>query len=151
VSISDIDASRADIAKAMGARFAAPHDCPGDQDVVIHTSASEAGLALSLAKAGFEARVVEASWFGSQSPRVPLGEAFHARRLQFISSQVGSVATPQRARYTYARRLATALDLLKDPRADRLITTEIPFTEAPQMLPAVLSDGSTGLGTVLRY
>lgn len=151
VTVADIDTSRAPIAAAMGARFASPADCPRDQDVVVHTSASDAGLALALRAAGFEAKVVEASWYGNRPVAVPLGEDFHARRLQLISSQVGSVAPSHRATWTHARRLAAALDLLKDARADQLITREIPFAQAAEVLPNVLADDSAGLGAVLRY
>ena len=42
--------------------------------------------------AGFEATIVEMSWYGDRVVPVPLGEAFHARRLTLKSSQVGAVA-----------------------------------------------------------
>ena len=45
---------------------------------------------------------------------VPLGEAFHARRLRLIATQVGAVAPPMRGRRSHAERLALALELLAD-------------------------------------
>ena len=59
---------------------------------MIHASGSPAGLELALDIAGFEATVVEMSWYGDQTVPIPLGEAFHARRLTLKSSQVGHVA-----------------------------------------------------------
>ncbi len=60
---------------------------------------------------------------------VPLGGAFHSRRLRLVASQVGQVP-PQRARrWTYRRRLAKALALLSDDRLDALISGETPFDE----------------------
>jgi hypothetical protein len=43
VVVTDRDLSRAAIAEAMGARFAAPDAVPGERELIIHASASEAG------------------------------------------------------------------------------------------------------------
>jgi threonine dehydrogenase-like Zn-dependent dehydrogenase len=150
VTVADVDATRAPVAAGMGAAFALPHAAPSDQDIVIHTSSTAEGLRLALAAAGTEARVVEASWYGDKEIAAPLGGSFHSRRLQLISSQVGMVPAHRRVRWTYARRIAAALDLLRDPRFDALITGEVAFADAPARVPHVL-DSSSGLMTVLRY
>ena len=80
--------------------------------------------------AGFEASIVELSWFGDQAVPLPLGGAFHARRLTIASSQVGSVAPSQRARWDTRRRMQLALRLLADPSLDVLITGESEFRDA---------------------
>lgn len=151
VTVVDVLASRAAPAQKMGAHFALPATAPMNQDVVIHTSATEHGLMRALECAAFEAKIVEASWYGERKVTLPLGAAFHAQRLQIISSQVGSVAPSHRGAMTHAQRLASALELLKDEKFDALITGEIPFDEAPKQLPAVLSGDSSDLMTVLRY
>jgi threonine dehydrogenase-like Zn-dependent dehydrogenase len=151
VTVVDVDPSRAAIATRLGATFALPDAAPTEQDVVVHTSGVGDGLRLALACAGAEARVVEASWFGSAAVSLPLGEAFHSRRLRIISSQVGAVPADRRARWTNARRLDTALALLGDAAFDELITGEIAFGDAPVRLPAALAAGSGGLMTVLTY
>lgn len=151
VTVVDVLESRAGIARKMGASFALPPAAPTGQDVVIHTSATEEGLTRGLECAGFEAKVVEASWFGERRVALPLGAAFHAQRLQLISSQVGAVAPSHRGEWTHARRLARALELLRDEKFDALITGEIPFEEAPRRLPGVLGGDSSDLMTVLRY
>ncbi len=151
VTVADVDPTRAPIAAKLGAAFTLPDAAPRDQDIVIHTSSTAAGLQVALASAGTEARVVEASWYGDKDVAVPLGEAFHARRLQLISSQVGAVPPARRARWTTARRMASALSLLRDSRFDALITGEIAFDDAVTEVPKVLSGGSAGLMTVLRY
>lgn len=151
VHVIDIDDSRAPLAEAMGARFHDPASAPEDQDIVIHTSASEAGLRLALDLAGFEGTIVEASWFGDREVLLPLGGAFHSQRLRLISSQVGAVAPSRRAEITSRRRLEMALDLLRDPLFDRLITEEVAFTELPDTLPRLLSPGAPGLATAIRY
>ncbi|MBY6240548.1 zinc-binding alcohol dehydrogenase [Methylosinus sp. Sm6] len=144
---------RGDIAQSLGARFASAGDFApgGDADVVFHASASSEGLALALDAAGPEAAVVELSWHGAGAVAAPLGGAFHVRRLRLLSSQVGQVAPSRRPRWSYARRLDKALELLADPRLDALITEEIAFENAPQELPRVLAPGAGGLATLFRY
>lgn len=149
VTLVDLDESRAGLAEALGCRFALPADCPVDADLVFHASASAAGLATAIGAAGFEARIVELSWYGEGSVAAPLGGAFHAKRLQLVSSQVGQVSPSRRARFDYARRMQAALALLADERLGALITDEIPFKDAPARLPALFA--GAGLTAVLRY
>lgn len=151
VTVVDVDASRREITEQFGARFTKPDAAPHDADLVFHTSASEAGLATGLQCAGFEATVVELSWYGEAAPKVPLGGAFHSRRLTLKSSQVGHVAGPKRARWPYSRRLGTALELLRDPVLDALVADEIDFSEAPLRLPSILNGPATGFAPVIRY
>jgi 2-desacetyl-2-hydroxyethyl bacteriochlorophyllide A dehydrogenase len=134
VTLVDIDARKAKVADAMGARFAYPHAAPRDADVLVHASGAPDGLASALELAGKEARVVEMSWYGKQQVSLPLGQAFHAKRLTVRSSQVGSIPPLQAPRWTYARRLALALDLLGDEVLDWLITSECPFESLPDAM-----------------
>ncbi len=97
VQVVDTLSGRAEVAVALGAGFALPAEANPDADLVVHTSGTAAGLCTALQLAGFEATVLELSWYGSHRVPLPLGEAFHARRLALKSSQVGSVAAPQRA------------------------------------------------------
>lgn len=151
VTVADIEPSRAAVASSLGAGFAASGNTPEDQDVVIHTSGTAEGLRLALTAAGVEARVVEASWYGDKDIAVALGGGFHARRLQLVSSQVGAVPPARRVRWSTARRMAKALELLRDDRYDALITGEIAFADAPTAVPEVLANGSAGLMAVLNY
>lgn len=141
VTVVDIDPSREASARSFGCGFALPEDAPGEQELIVHASASEAGLLLALSHAAFEARIVEASWYGDKAPALPLGEAFHVRRLRLLSTQVGSVATPMRGRRQYADRLATALELLGDPRYDAVLDARVKFTNMPEEMPRLLAGG----------
>lgn len=134
VQVVDTVPARAELATALGAGFALPAAATPDADLVVHTSGTAAGLATALQLAGFEATVLELSWYGSRAVDVPLGQAFHSRRLVLKSSQVGSVASAQRARWSHRRRLTLALSLLSDPVLDGLITHGSPFAELPQVL-----------------
>ncbi|QFT96418.1 hypothetical protein FIU85_03810 [Roseovarius sp. THAF8] len=143
VTMVDVDPRKAALADAMGCGFSQPAEAAGDRDVVIHASATAEGLATAIALAGMEARVVEASWFGTKTPEVPLGGAFHQRRLQIVSSQVGQVPADRRVRWSYRRRLEKALDLLADPALDVLVSGESPFDQIAQDYGAILEDPST--------
>ncbi|MEH6720311.1 MAG: zinc-binding alcohol dehydrogenase [Aurantimonas endophytica] len=143
VTVVDSNAGRAEIAAALGCGFAAPEDAPTECDVVVHASASEAGLATALGCAGFEARIVEASWYGDRTVAVPLGGAFHSQRLSIVASQVGQLPPERRARWDYRRRLTTALDLLADPRLDILISGETRFADLAGAYAGILSDPAT--------
>jgi threonine dehydrogenase-like Zn-dependent dehydrogenase len=152
VAVVDVDATRAPLATLLGAGFTTDAAAITDADIVFHTSASAAGLNAAIGMAGFEATIVELSWHGTGETAVALGGAFHSRRLKLISSQVGHVSDTRRARWTYARRMAKALELLAaDVRFDALITDDIPFTEAPARLPALFAPGAKGLTAVLTY
>jgi threonine dehydrogenase-like Zn-dependent dehydrogenase len=134
VELVDVDPGRAALAAALGVGFALPDDAAGGCDLVIHASATEAGLARSLELLGVEGEVVELSWYGDRAPRVPLGEGFHSGRLTIRASQVGRVSPSRQARRTFADRMALALRLLADPRYEALISDAVPFEALPETM-----------------
>lgn len=150
VTLVDVNAARAATARALGVAFLA--EAAGlDADVVIHTSGAPAGLAAALTAAAMEARIVEMSWFGTQSVALPLGEAFHAKRLSIVSSQVGRVAPSQRARWSYARRMGLALRLLDDARLDALVTDESAFDDLPATMARLATSPGDTICHRIRY
>jgi threonine dehydrogenase-like Zn-dependent dehydrogenase len=151
VELVDIDPRRAALAQALGCGFAAPDSAIGDCDIVFHTSASDAGLATALRLAGFEAKLVELSWYGNRPVTAPLGEAFHQRRLRLIASQVGAVAPARRARRTHRDRLALALALLQDSVYDRLITGHCTLDTLPQRMAQLAAAPDGALAEIVRY
>ncbi|WP_431998825.1 zinc-dependent alcohol dehydrogenase [Streptomyces fungicidicus] len=150
VQLVDADPARAKTAEALGAGFALPGDALGDCDLVVHASATEQGLSRALELLRPEGTVVELSWYGDRPVSLPLGEAFHSRRLVLRSSQVGTVS-PARANRSYADRLALALDLLADPALDALITGESAFEELPDAMPRLASGEIPALCHRVRY
>lgn len=150
VELVDADPARAAVAAELGVGFATPDAAAGDCDLVVHASATEAGLARSLELLAAEGELVEVSWYGDRRVGVPLGEAFHSKRLTIRSSQVGTVS-PRRARRGYAGRMAVAMRLLADPRFDALVTAEHPFDELPALLPRLADGTLPALCLRLRY
>ena len=151
VTMIDIDPARAALAQILGVGFAAPGDAAGDCSLVFHASATAAGLNAALSLAGDEASVIELSWYGQGEVPVRLGEAFHARRLKLVSSQVGRVAPSHRATWTHRQRLEAALALLAEPALDALLAPPIPFAQLPARLPDILSPGSGILCQPIDY
>ena len=141
VTLVDVDPTRATTADALGVGFASPDDAPPGRDLVVHTSATSAGLQLSLDLLAAEGEVIDLSWYGDSDVRLSLGGAFHSARLAIRSSQVGTVATPRRGRRSTGERRALALDLLHDPVFDTLVTGASPFDTLPEVM-GRLADGS---------
>lgn len=143
VTLVDVNPDRATLAATLGCAFAPPGRAPTECDVVIHATATPEGLASALACAGPEATVIEASWHGAGTTAVPLGGAYHSRRLCLKSSQVGHLPPARTPRWSHARRLAKALDLLRDPALDALITGETAFAALPDRYGEILADPAT--------
>ena len=141
VVVIDPNPARAEVTARLGGSYAERPPAGVEFDVVVHASGQASGLATALAIAGFEATVLELSWYGDRPVPAPLGEDFHAKRLILRSSQVGSVAAGRRARWSHARRLDKALSLLADDRLDALISDESDFPRLPEVM-AGLADGS---------
>jgi NADPH:quinone reductase-like Zn-dependent oxidoreductase len=151
VTLVDIDPGRATLARALGLTFATPEKAPADCNYVFHASATAAGLTTALNIAGDEATIVELSWYGAANVSVPLGGAFHSRRLKLVSSQVGKVAPSRRAKFSHRQRLEAALALTADPRLDALIASAVPFHELPKRLPDILKPQSGVLCQLISY
>jgi threonine dehydrogenase-like Zn-dependent dehydrogenase len=142
VTLVDINPARATVASAFGLHFASPEHAPSECELVVHASASSAGLATALNLARDEATILELSWYGNADVSVPLGGAFHSRRLRLVASQVGMIAPSHRQTWTYRRRLEKALSLLADDRTDVLLEAPVAFADLPARLPSILAPGS---------
>ncbi|WP_203983405.1 zinc-dependent alcohol dehydrogenase, partial [Sphaerisporangium rufum] len=145
VQLVDVDPARARTAAALGVEFVPPERAAGDCDLVVHASATEEGLARSLELLAAEGTVIELSWYGDRRVRVPLGEAFHSRRLTVRASQVGTVSPARGGRRSFADRLDLALRLLADPAFDALISGECEFAELPAVMARIARGDLPGL------
>ncbi|GAA4413329.1 zinc-binding alcohol dehydrogenase [Fodinibacter luteus] len=141
VTVVDVDPARAAVAASIGAGFAPPAQARGGRDLVVHASASSSGLQLSLDLLAAEGTVVDLSWYGDTEVSLRLGGAFHSGRLAIRASQVGSVSPARRGRRSTTDRLRLALELLRDPAFDALISGSSAFEDLPHVLPD-LADGT---------
>ena len=91
VELVDADPERATVAEALGVAFRAPADASGECDLVVHATGHPEGLDAGVDAARRRGRGDRAvSWYGDRLVPVPLGEAFHSRRLTVRASQVGA-------------------------------------------------------------
>jgi threonine dehydrogenase-like Zn-dependent dehydrogenase len=151
LELVDVDPGRKSVGAALGIHVVEPQDAADGCDLVVHASASSAGLQRSLELLGDEGEVVELSWYGAREVSVRLGSVFHPRRLVIRSSQVGEVAAPRRARRTHADRMSLALTLLRDDSFDALITGSTPFAELPTTMDRLAAGDLPGLCHVVDY
>ncbi len=151
VTLVDVDPARAAVAASLEVDFAGPDEAVGDRDLVFHASATSSGLQRSLELLAPEGTVLELSWYGDAETVLSLGGRFHSGRLAVRASQVGMVAPARRGRRTTADRLALALDLLRDPAFDSLITGESPFETLPEVMPRLVSGELPALCHTLTY
>jgi threonine dehydrogenase-like Zn-dependent dehydrogenase len=151
VTLIDVDPGRAEIAAALGVEFALPAEAAGGRDLVVHASATSAGLQTSLELLAPEGTVIELSWYGDTEIRLSLGGAFHSRRLGIRASQVGTLSPARSARRTTAERLALALELLRDGAFDALLTGESRFRELPDVMAGLAAGTVPALCHTINY
>ncbi|KRA31037.1 MULTISPECIES: zinc-dependent alcohol dehydrogenase [unclassified Nocardioides] len=151
VTLVDTNPDRAQIATALGVEFADPATARAGRDLVVHTSATAQGLQRSLELLGPEGSVVELSWYGDVPVTVPLGAVFHSSRLSIRASQVGSIAPARRASRTHRDRLELALDLLRDPAYDALVSEGSSFWDLPDVMAAVADGSRSSLCHTINY
>ena len=151
VTLFDIDRDKAEIATTLGTNFTSSASDLGEADLVFHCSGAPSGLETALGACGFEAKLVEMSWYGSQPVTAPLGADFHAKRLTLTSSQVGAVSPGHRPRWTHRRRLEKAINLLADSAWDALISDEIPFDSLPDAMHAIAKREKNPVAMIIRY
>ena len=108
-------------------------------------------MSTALNIAADEATVIELSWYGAGTVAVPLGGAFHSRRLKIISSQVGKVAPSHRASFTHRQRLEAAIKLTAHPHLDALLAPAISFGDLPGRLADILKPRSGVLCQLISY
>jgi threonine dehydrogenase-like Zn-dependent dehydrogenase len=151
VTLVDVDARRAEVAAALGVDFAVPDEAPAERDLVVHTSATSAGLQRSLDLLAPEGTVIDLSWYGDAEVRLALGGTFHSGRLGIRASQVSSVSPARRGRRSTADRLRLALELLRDPAFDALLTGESVFDDLPDVMARLAAGRLPGLCHTIIY
>ncbi|MGZ4136163.1 MAG: zinc-dependent alcohol dehydrogenase [Actinomycetota bacterium] len=120
-------------------------------DLVVESSGAGAALASALGLLRHEGTALVASWYGSAPVALPLGGAFHRRRLTIRSTQVSTIPARLSGAWDRRRRLMAARDLLSVLPLDALATHEFAFEEAAGAFDA-LDRGQPGLvHAVLDY
>jgi threonine dehydrogenase-like Zn-dependent dehydrogenase len=150
--IAEPQAWRRDLASSLGATATAPEEL-AEQEVplVIDASGNPEAPAMALDLLAHEGTLLIASWFGTKPVLLPLGGAFHRRRLTIRSTQVSTVPARLSGTWTRARRRQEAIDLLAGLPLAQLCTHVFAFSQAAEAFRAV-DEGTPGLmHAVLDY
>jgi 2-desacetyl-2-hydroxyethyl bacteriochlorophyllide A dehydrogenase len=132
-------ASRRGLARSLGIEAVGPSELPeavmartdgAGVSLVIEVSGSPGALPPALDLLRHEGEVLVASWYGTKEVTLPLGGAFHRRRLSIRSTQVSTIATRLSARWTLERRRSTVQALLPELPLGALATHTFQFEDA---------------------
>jgi len=119
--------------------------------LVVEASGAPDALASALPLLAHEGTALVASWYGTKQVALPLGGAFHRRRLSIRSTQVSTIPAALAQRWTVPRRRAAARDLLDELPLEAVATHEFPLDRASEAF-AALDRGEPGLlHAALRY
>jgi 2-desacetyl-2-hydroxyethyl bacteriochlorophyllide A dehydrogenase len=156
VVAADPSGERRDLAASLGIRAVGPDELPSrlpSQGVplLLELSGSPTALPGALDLLAHEGTAVVGSWYGRQQVELPLGGAFHRRRLTIRSSQVSTIPAALAGRWDVARRRRVAVGLLGELPLAALATTEFAFEEAPAAYSALESREPGVLHVALRY
>jgi 2-desacetyl-2-hydroxyethyl bacteriochlorophyllide A dehydrogenase len=101
-------------------------------DLVVEASGNPDALASTLGLLAHEGTALVCSWYGTRPAPLPLGGAFHRRRLAIRGTQVSTIPAALGARWDRARRAQVAWGLLRELPVAVLCTHEFPFEAAAE-------------------
>ncbi|MGN6171900.1 MAG: zinc-dependent alcohol dehydrogenase [Streptosporangiaceae bacterium] len=150
--LAEPQARRRVLASSLGVTAAAPEELVKEEvPLVIDASGNPDAPAMALNMLAHEGTLLVASWFGTKPVVLPLGGAFHRRRLTIRSTQVSTVPARLSANWTRTRRRLETVELLPELPLEELCTHVFPFSEAAEAFHAV-DAGTPGLmHAVLDY
>ena len=119
--------------------------------LVIDATGHPDALAPSLDLLAHEGTALVASWYGTKEVTLPLGGAFHRRRLTLRSTQVSTIPSTMAGTWTIDMRRETAVKLMPELPLKRLATHEWPAGEAAAAFMAVERGGDDLLHAALTY
>jgi 2-desacetyl-2-hydroxyethyl bacteriochlorophyllide A dehydrogenase len=143
---------RRSLAASLGITAVAPEELSKEQvPLVIDASGNTEAPGQALDMLAHEGTLLIASWFGNKPVQMPLGGAFHRRRLTIRSSQVSTIPARMSATWTVARRRAETAALLPELPLGDLCTHVFPFTNAADAFRAVDENAPGLMHAVLDY
>jgi len=150
--LAEPQAWRRALASSLGVTAAAPEELAEEEvPLVIDASGNPDAPAMALNMLAHEGTLLIASWFGTKPVVLPLGGAFHRRRLIIRSTQVSTVPARLSGTWTRARRRRETAGLLAELPLAQLCTHVFAFNNAAEAFRAV-DEGIPGLmHAVLDY
>ena len=119
--------------------------------LIVEVSGNPNALSEALELTAHEGTVLVASWFGTKPVSLPLGGAFHRRRLTLRSTQVSTIPARLAPEWTKKKRVETALSLMKELPLDLLATHEFPLPQVSRAFRAVDSSTEGLIHAAINY
>ena len=119
--------------------------------LLLELSGSPTALADGLDLLAHEGTALVGSWYGRQQVELPLGAAFHRRRLTIRSSQVSTIPARLAGSWDVGRRRRAAVALLGELPLGALATTEFAFGAAAAAYRALDGREPGVVHVALRY
>ena len=116
-----LDPEASDLTDALAAALDSGYG-ENSADLAYELSGNPAALNQAIASAGFGARIVIGSWYGTRKTELNLGARFHRKRINLISSQVSTLSPKFSGRWSKARRLNVAWDMIRRLKPADFIT-----------------------------
>jgi 2-desacetyl-2-hydroxyethyl bacteriochlorophyllide A dehydrogenase len=123
----------------------------GPADLAYELSGNPQALDQAIAATGFDGRIVIGSWYGQKQAALNLGGPFHRSHIRLISSQVSQINPRWRGRWTHARRLDWAWEMLRRLRPSFLVTHRFELDQAPLAYQLLDEAGDTAVQVALIY
>lgn len=120
-------------------------------DLIYEVSGVPAALNTAIDLSGYASRIVIGSWYGSKCAPLNLGGAAHRNRLQFITSQVSTLAPALGGRWDKQRRFELAWELIRKLQPQRWITHRVPLESAATLYQQLDSGHADMLQAVIQY
>jgi 2-desacetyl-2-hydroxyethyl bacteriochlorophyllide A dehydrogenase len=120
-------------------------------DLVVEASGNPGALGPALELLGHEGVALVCSWYGTQPASLPLGGAFHRRRLTIRGTQVSTIGAAQRGRWDRQRRTELAWKLTRELPLEALATREFDFERAADAYAWLDAGRGDLVHAVLRY
>lgn len=120
-------------------------------DLVFELSGNPQALDMAIAAAGFDGRVLVGSWYGRKPAPLDLGGHFHRSQIKIVSSQVSHIAPRHSGRFSKARRLQVAWEMLARHRPERLITHRFAIGDAAQAYALLDEQPDTAVQVLIEY
>jgi 2-desacetyl-2-hydroxyethyl bacteriochlorophyllide A dehydrogenase len=147
---ASLDPTISDLANQVQAALPHASHHPG-LDLAFELSGNPAALDAAIGLMGFNGRILIGSWYGSKRANLDLGGHFHRSQIQLISSQVSHIAPRWQGRWSKARRMAVAWEMLAKMQPQQLITQSFPLAQAQQAYELIDQRPETAVQVVFTY
>ena len=147
---SSLDPEAPDVLAELNSLLAVEGSHTG-ADLTYELSGNPAALDLAIATTGINGRVVIGSWYGQKRAALDLGGRFHRSRMSLISSQVSTIAPQWSGRWSKARRLQTAWQMLRQVKPGSLISHRFPVDRAARAYALLDQHPEEAVQVILTY